>query len=300
MRRSASCGRLIDTVRFSRVMNPGKVLSRRGILIGAGVAMGAAAAWGRELWKIGLQLYTVRDLLEADLVGTLEKVARLGYREVQFAGISGLNARRTRELLTEVGLTAPSLHIEYASLRDNTGASFETAHRLGSRFVVCPWLDQTQRKTVDDWKRICDNLNAIGELATRAGLTLAYHNHDFEFWSLADGFRPFDLLFSRTDERFVKFELDVYWAKKGNVDPASFLNTHQSRFRLVHLKDVAKDGSATELGNGTLDFAAILDAALQGRVRHLYVEQDFSPDPLRSIETSIAFLRRQRYFARGT
>jgi sugar phosphate isomerase/epimerase len=276
--------------------NPGTSLSRRDVLgfIAVGAAIRAASASGGELGKIGLQLYTVRDLLKVDFEGTLRKVAILGYREVEFAGILGPNVRRTRELLRSLGLTAPSLHLDYGSLRNNTKSSFDIAHLLGSQFVVCPWLDQSDRQTTEDWKRICDNLNSIGELATRSGLTLAYHNHDFEFASLAAGIQPYDVLLSRTDERFVKFELDVYWATKGSLDAARVLQGHPSRFRLVHLKDMAKDGSTTELGHGTIDFARILEAASQSGVRHVFVEQDVSADPLRSIETSIAFLRRLR------
>jgi sugar phosphate isomerase/epimerase len=163
---------------------------------------------------------------------------------------------------------------------------------LEARYIVCPWLDPSERQTAADWQRICDRLNAIGERAGRASLTLAYHNHDFEFADLADGIRPYDLLLSRTDERFVKLELDVYWAAKGKVDPAPLLRAHPSRFRLVHLKDMARDGSFTEIGNGTIDFGDIIDAALQSGVQHFFVEQDVAPDPLRSIETSISNLRR--------
>jgi sugar phosphate isomerase/epimerase len=276
--------------------NSSMVLSRRDFLrsIAGGAAMETAAAYSGELRKIGLQLYTVRDLLKSDFEGTLRKVALLGYGEVEFAGILGTNIKRTHELLRRLGLTAPSLHIDYTSLRQNPGTSFQTAIVLGSRFVVCPWLDQSDRQTVDDWKRICENLNAIGELATRSGLTLAYHNHEFEFVNLADGIRPFDLLFSRTDERFVKFELDVYWAKKGNVESATLLKAHPSRFGLVHLKDMAKDGSTTEIGKGTINFGEIIDASFQSGVRHFFVEQDDSPDPMGSIAASIAYLRHSR------
>ena len=209
-----------------------------------------------------------------------------------FAGILGDDVTRTRELLRRLDLAAPSLHADYAGLKSNPEKWFETARVLEARFVVCPWLDPSERQTADDWKRICDNLNAIGERATRAGLVLAYHNHDFEFVDLAAGVRPYDLLLSRTDERFLKFELDVYWATKGKADPAPLLRAHPSRFRLVHLKDMATDGSFTEIGNGTLDFGDIIEAALQSGVEHFFVEQDVAPDPLRSIAVSIAYLRR--------
>ncbi len=271
-------------------------LSRRCFLasIATGAAAKAAPASSAMLRKIGLQLYTVRDLLRSDFEGTLRTVALLGYSEVEFAGVLGPTVRRTHDLLRHLGLTAPSIHADYASLLTNSGKVFETAIALGARYVVCPWLDELQRRSIDDLNRVCENLNHIGELAARSGLTLAYHNHDFEFSDLADGVRPIDLLLSRTDERFVKFELDVYWAKKGKVDPAHLLRTHPSRFRLVHLKDMAPDGSFTEIGNGTIDFSQIVDVSLQAGVRHFFVEQDFSPDPIRSIKASIVYLRQPK------
>jgi sugar phosphate isomerase/epimerase len=260
----------------------------------AAAAMKAASAYGRSLREIGLQLYTVRDLLSTDFEGTMREIARLGYQEVEFAGVLGPNLKQTRNLLRQLGLRAPSLHIDYNSLRNNAGASFKTAAALAAQFVVCPSLDQSERQTADDWKRACEDLNSLGELATDSGLTLAYHNHDFEFLKLPDGVRPFDLLLAHTDERLVKFELDVYWAKKGNVDPVAYLKAHKSRFRLVHLKDMAPDGSITEIGNGTIDFGAIIAAATAGGVRHFFVEYDNPSDPIKTIKTSIAYLRHYR------
>ncbi len=245
--------------------------TRRHVLtaLAAAAAAKAASAQGGSLQEIGLQLYTVRDLLSTDFEGTLRAIARLGYQEVEFAGVLGPDLKQTRNLLGELGLSAPS-------------------------FVVCPSLDQSERQTIDDWKRVCENLNSIGELATHSGLTFAYHNHNFEFSSLPHGVRLFDFLLAHTDDRFVKFELDVYWAKKGNVDPVAYLKAYQSRFRLVHLKDMAMDGSFTEIGNGTLDFDVIIAASIAAGVRHFFVEQDYSSDPMRSIAQSISYLQRYR------
>jgi sugar phosphate isomerase/epimerase len=274
------------------------IANRRDFLamMAATASLGSHAAHARDgvLRKIGLQLYTVRDLLTADFEGTLTKVAQLGYREVEFAGILGPDIKRTRELLDRLDLAAPSLHSDYQTLRKNPAIAFDAAIALGASFVVCPWLDPPDRQTVDDLKRVCENLNAIGERAQGSALTLAYHNHAFEFADLADGITPFDLLLSRTDERHVKFELDVYWARKGGADPAAFLGAHQSRFYLVHLKDMAGDGSFTEVGNGTINFGEVIAALSAGRVRHAFVEQDVSPDPMQSIKTSFAYLRRLR------
>jgi sugar phosphate isomerase/epimerase len=272
-----------------------KTPTRRQFLIAVAAAgTGAASADARRLRKIGLQLYTVRNLLSSDFEGTLRRIASLGYQEVEFAGVLGPDLNLTRNLLRQLGLSASSLHVDYDSLRNHTAVSFETAKALGAGFVVCSWLNQEERQTADDWKRVSENLNSIGELAARSGLTFAYHNHDFEFFNLPDGVRPFDLLLVCTNERLVKFELDVYWVKKGNADPVAYLKANKSRFRLVHLKDMAIDGSTTEIGHGTFDFGEIIAASMASGVRHYFVEQDYSSDPIQSIEKSIAYLRRYR------
>ena len=138
------------------------VLTRRDVsAIVIGAAFGTTAAHSRDLRKIGLQLYTVRDLLKRNFEATLRNVALLGYREVEFAGILGEDLTRTRDLLRGLDLAAPSLHADYTSLRNDPEKSFETARLLEARFVVCPWLDPPERQTADDWKRICDRLNAV-------------------------------------------------------------------------------------------------------------------------------------------
>ena len=260
-------------------------------LLAAGV-MPVAPASGATLSDIGLQLYTVRDPLTADFAGTLREVARLGYREVEFAGILGPGAKQARELLTQFGLRAPSMHVEYDNLRGDLPVALETARTLGARFVVCPWLDPDKYPAEDDWKRVSDALNAIGERTARAGLGFAYHNHDFELRPLPQGPRPFDTLLARTEEKFVSFELDVYWAKKAGADALAYLRSHRRRFPLFHLKDMASDGAFTEVGNGTIDFGPIIRTAVDGA--HFFVEQDVSTDPMRSIAASFSHLQRLR------
>jgi len=266
-----------------------------GVIALQGMSATSPAAASRfHLSEIGLQLYTVRDLLKLDFEGTLERIAALGYRQVEFAGILGANVTGTYSLLRKLNLTAPSLHVDYTTLQQDAEASFDTARALHAHFVVCSSVDEASRRSVTDWKMICENLNNIGKRAARTGLTLAYHNHDFEFAQSSDGVRPFDLLLSRTDERFVAFELDTYWAKKGKIDPVAFLRVHSSRFRLLHLKDMAPDGTMTELGAGTIDFREIIRASLAIGVRHFFVEQDDAADPLKSIATSIAYLQQNK------
>jgi sugar phosphate isomerase/epimerase len=268
--------------------------TRRSLLpILAGLALPQEAlAQSRPSWRPGLQLYTVRDALDADRERTLERVADIGYREVELAGLAGGTVHAMQASLKRCGLDAPSMHASYDRLREDVDSVLEEARILGARFVVCPSVDASERRTPDDWKRVCRTLNGVGRLAGSHGLVLAYHNHDFEFVRFGDGTTPFHLLTTETDPRDVKLELDVYWVARAGEDPVQCLEGGRDRIRLVHLKDLAADGSTAAVGEGVLDFTRIVPAALRAGARHLFVEQDTSPDPLASIGSSLRFLER--------
>ena len=151
-------------------------------------------------------------------------------------------------------------------------------------------VDADARRTSDDWKQVCRTLARTGRALRDRGLTLAYHNHDYEFLPFPGGATPFDLLVGETDPQDVKLELDVYWTAKAGRDPVRTLRDNEGRVALVHLKDMARDGTITELGAGVLDFARIIPAALAAGARHLFVEQDDPADPLRSVAISLRFL----------
>jgi sugar phosphate isomerase/epimerase len=244
----------------------------------------------RLSWRPGLQLYTVRDALGADIEGTLQSVAGVGYREVELAGLPGVTAQAMRASLKRHGLDAPSMHASYDRLRRDFASVLEEARILGASYLVCPSVDAGERKTAEDWKRVCKTLNAIGRVVRSHGLVLAYHNHDFEFVPFSDGTTPFRLLLTETDARDVKLELDVYWVAKAGQDPVQYLKNGQDRILLVHLKDLAPNGSTVEVGKGVLDFGLIVRTALLAGVKHLFVEQDTSADPLASIGASLRFL----------
>jgi sugar phosphate isomerase/epimerase len=244
----------------------------------------------RPSWRPGLQLYTVRDALGADLEGTLRSVAAIGYREVELAGLPGITAQATRASLKRHGLDAPSMHASYDRLQRGLDSLLEEARTLGANYLVCPSVDAEERKTAEDWKRICQTLNRIGRVVRSRGLVLAYHNHDFEFVPFADGTTPFHLLMTETDPRDVKIELDVYWVAKAGLDPVQLLKNGADRIVLAHLKDRGADSSMVEVGSGVLAMEHIVRTALVVGVRHLFVEQDDPADPLASIATSFRFL----------
>jgi sugar phosphate isomerase/epimerase len=249
-------------------------------------------AQSRTAWRAGLQLYTVRDALGTDLESTLRRVADVGYREVELAGLTGITPHAMRASLQRYGLDAPSMHANYDRLRGDLPSVLAEARTLGANYLVCPSVDAGQRTTSDDWKRVCRTLSMIGRAAHGHGLVLAYHNHDFEFVPFDDGTTPFRLLMTETDPREVKLELDVYWVAKAGQDPLQYLKDGQGRIQLVHLKDLARDGSTAAVGEGVLDFEQIVRTALLSGAKHLFVEQDSSADPLASIVASFRFLER--------
>ena len=251
-------------------------------------------AQSRPSWRPGLQLYTVRDALDVDVEGTLKRVADIGYREVELAGLPAVTARAMRTSLQRYGLDAPSMHASYEQLRGDFAAVLEEARILGATYLVCPSIDAAERRTAGDWKKVCKTLNGIARAARGHGIVLAYHNHDFEFVPFDDGSTPFQLLMTETDPREVKLELDLYWVARAGLDPVQYLKGGEGRIVLVHLKDLGADGSTVEVGSGVLPMEQIVRTALLGGVRHLFVEQDTSTDPLASVATSFRFLERLR------
>lgn len=258
------------------------------MLAGLGLSRGVLAQ--SRSWLPGLQLYTVRDSLAADPDRTLRRVADIGYREVELAGLSGMTATTFQEKLKRHGLAVPSIHAGYDDLRGDLDGVVREAKTFGASFIVCPSVDAEARRTADDWKRVCQTLAGAGRAARRHGLALAYHNHDYEFVSFADGATPFDLLLRETAPEDVKLELDVYWVAKGGLDPVRCLRDNAGRIALMHLKDLGRDGATVELGAGVLALEPILRTALAIGAKHLFVEQDDSADPLKSIDTSLRFL----------
>jgi sugar phosphate isomerase/epimerase len=250
------------------------------------------AAEDRKLDKLGVQLYSVRDLMKKDFEGTLANVAGIGYREVEFAGLFDHSPQDVRRMLDRNGLTAASAHVDYKIVESDWPKALETAHRLGQRYIVCPWVDENMR-TPDGWKRVTETFNRAGEASRKAGLQFAYHNHDWEF-KAEKGQMPYDILLTQTDPDLVKMEMDLFWTVKGKQDPLTYFNRYPGRFPLVHVKDMKKNGEMTEVGNGSIDFKRIFGDEKAG-IKHYFVEHDDPKDPLQSIKISYDNLRKLRY-----
>jgi sugar phosphate isomerase/epimerase len=267
-----------------------------GIASRDALADGILMAPRRKLKKVGLQLYTVRDLMKADLPGTLRKVAQIGYKEVEFAGYFGRSPAQIRALLKQNGLTSPSSHIGLDILEKDSVRAFADAKAIGHQWVTMPYIPEERRKTVDDWNKIIDLLNQLGPQAKAAGLRLAYHNHDFEIRPV-DGVRPLDMMLSKTDPALVDFEMDLYWVVFGGGDPLDFFNRYPKRFALVHVKDSAgpPDNKMVDVGKGTIDFPKIFAQSDKAGIKHYFVEHDQPADPIATIRNSYKYLAAVRF-----
>jgi sugar phosphate isomerase/epimerase len=282
-------------------MNRRTFLHRVSFAAGAGVFTAGFDLRGssspRRLSKIGLQLYTLRRELEKDFAGTLEKVAALGFLEVEFAGYFKHEPREVKTILAHNQLSAPSAHISTADLRGNLQVAIEAAQTIGHQYLVCGYLPAEERRSLDDYKRLVDLLNGAGERLSKAGIQFGYHNHDFEF-APTDGKIPYDIILAGTDPRLVKMELDLFWITKAGQDPLKYFSAYPGRFPFVHVKDM--DGTPkrffTEVGQGTIDFKRIIAAAQKAGVKHYFVEQDETPaSPFSSIKLSIDYLNRLQF-----
>jgi sugar phosphate isomerase/epimerase len=277
-----------------------------GALAGAGLAgleltaCGPAAAnpAGRgSLERLGVQLYTVRDRMQHDVVGTLHAVADIGYLEVETAGLFGLSPSEFRAALDGAGLVSPAAHVSMDALRGDAAATFAAAETLGQTWLVVPWIDRAER-TSDGYTRFAGDLNRFGSAARERGLRIAYHNHEFEFDALDDGRTGYAILLAETEPEFVDLELDLFWAVRGGHDPVDLFAAHRGRFTLWHVKDMADIAGSPRMvsvGEGEIDFARIFAHAELAGMRHFFVEHDNPADALASIRAAHAHLRQLRF-----
>lgn len=262
--------------------------------LAAGAVLPACRA-PRRLDRIGLQLYTVRDRMKADVEGTLAAVAAVGYKEVEFAGYFDKSSAEIRAMLDSHGLTAPAAHVGSIA-PDAWRASLDAAKTIGHNYIVIPWIAAEQRQNLDGYKRVAEDFNRVAALARDAGIQFAYHNHDFEFVPTEDRI-PLDVLLENTDPKLVQLEMDLYWITKGGQDPLTYFERWPGRIPLVHVKDSlgAPEHRMVEVGAGRIDFKRIFARSAQAGIRHYFVEHDEPADPLASIKASYDHLSRLEF-----
>jgi sugar phosphate isomerase/epimerase len=255
-------------------------------------AMNQAPAANGNLGPIGLQLYSVKDVIEGDLKGVLQQLSAIGYKEVEsYPGKKGhyfgYSPTEFKAMLNDLGLELVSSHFgsgsrngksgswQQATMLQNFNQLVEKAAQTGQKYLTCSSLDGSLRKTPDDLKRTADLFNKTGETCKKAGLQFAYHNHAFEFEKVGNAML-YDYLLENTDHELVKYELDMFWVVAGGHDPVTYLNKHPNRFPLGHVKDMDKGDKTkqTEVGAGSINYAEILKVAKDKGMQHFFVEQE--------------------------
>jgi sugar phosphate isomerase/epimerase len=254
---------------------------------------------------LGMELWTYRRELAADLPGTLAAIRDLGFTDIETASFYNRPASEFRRLLDRAGLTCTSLISSYEKLRTALPGVAEEAKAVGAKYVVVASIPRKGQLTADDVKRAAADFNDWGAQLEAKGLRFGYHPHGFEFVRAPDG-NLFDLLLAETRPDRVVFELDVFWFAHGGADPAKYLEKHPGRFELVHLKDMAKgtqagsptgkaaDEASVALGTGVMDWQRILAAAERAGVKLYYIE-DESPQAGVQVPQSLAFLEKLKF-----
>jgi len=279
-------------------------------------------------WPVGLQLYTLGNLMTTDPKGTLQKLMAIGYKELESAGSQkgnfyGYTPKEFAAMVKEAGMQWRSAHVGGApftieqimkmaktaedsariqkmaeqfknmpkmlNLKENYQQLADNAAEGGLTYLVCSSIPVS---TLDEIKTAVDVFGKTGEACKKNGVQFAYHNHTTEFDEV-EGHRPFDYILANTDKELVKMELDLAWATKAKQDPVELFKLHPGRFPLWHVKDLDKNTmNPAEVGTGVVDFKRIFDNAKESGMKYFFVEQDQAPQPLQNVTNSFNYLKK--------
>ncbi|WP_373059578.1 TIM barrel protein [Zunongwangia sp. H14] len=279
-------------------------LKQSGLALAATTLLPGSIFAGNSKHNVGLQLYSLRESLPQDVKGTLEKIAKVGFNEVETYGYStdngfwGTSLKEFRKMLDDNGLSTPSGHygmdpyLKENGTKDELMHAIEAANTLEQKYVIIPYLSEGLR---NNYGRLADKLNEAGEACKKAGLKLAYHNHDFEFDKF-DGETAYEIMLKNTEKDLVSFEMDIYWVVRAGTDPVALIEKYPGRFPLWHVKDMSKTNHElnTEIGNGSIDYNKIFDHQKKSGAKHLILEQEnFEMEPYKSLTESYNYIQQE-------
>ncbi|MGA8670022.1 MAG: TIM barrel protein [Terracidiphilus sp.] len=284
-----------------------KKSSRRDFLKTTVAVAAATLVSGRELaaaplrLPIGLQLYSVRNLLPKDFDGTLHQLSAAGYKDVEAAGYFNKTAAEFRHAMDQAGLRCISAHHTLMQLRSQLDELIEYGHTLGLEYIICSSSGGVHRDpsakgelTLDDWRYVAGEFNRIGEKLKSAGITFGMHNHVPEF-AAENGTLVYDELLRLTDPKYVVFEMDCGWVTAAGHNPVDYLSKAPERFPLMHVKDMVRDPDgkyhSVVMGAGVINYGPILRAATG--LKHYFIEQEeFVGDPMTELREDAEFMRK--------
>lgn len=281
---------------------------------------------GSPFKHIGIQLFTLRDLLDSDAKSLLEQVSKIGYKHVETFGLHpqddtfwGIPVDELKDVLDDNGLKTYSGHYDFSKFFSNSGSDdihryVEVAQKLGQEYIVAPVppLDNLGGLSPEDYQQFAEKLNEAGRIAKDAGIKVAYHNHAWEFRRFGNNTKGLDILIAFTDPELVDFELDIFWLVKAGENPLDYFERYPGRFPLWHIKDMDRnhvepldlDGEDllnpgdkvrfAEVGSGSLDFVNIAREKEVAGLRYAFVEQDeiYLDDKLGSVRKSYDYIQR--------
>ncbi len=262
----------------------------------------------RKKLGVGLQLYTIRDVMAVDPLGTLKKVSDMGYKNLELANYSngkfyGFSPKELKKIVGDLGMTILSSHtqVEAAGITiDNAKKMADDHAEVGVKYCVQPWVNDVDRN-IESYKKMVGDWNEVGKIMKGVGIQFGYHNHNFEFKPI-DGIIPYyDIFMREMDPNYITMEIDLFWVSKAGQNPVEMFKKYPGRFQLFHMKDmltnqdpffdVIKD-DVCSVGAGVIDFKAILASKELAGMKYLFVEDDNQGNgkPFEAIETSISNL----------
>jgi sugar phosphate isomerase/epimerase len=250
--------------------------------------------------NVGLQLYTLRDSMETDLPGTLKAVAKTGYTWLEAAGYNegkfyGFLPKEFKQMVNDLGMTMISSHTSFTP--DQQHLAIDSHLELGVKYIIYPWMSMPEKPVRDDYAKVAEMFNQMGEACNKSGLKFGYHNHNFEFVKIGDT-TGYDLLQTLTEPDKVCFECDLYWMVFAGIDPLDYFKKYPGRFELWHVKDMEKNETRdfAPVGTGIIDFQRIFDQKELAGMKYFFVEQDQCKiDPFDSVQISYENLLKIAY-----
>lgn len=280
---------------------------------------------------IGLQIYSLRDLLSQDPKLTLETVAKIGYSHIETFGLDvannsfwGLKTPELKKIMSDIDLKTYSGHYDLSRYlsrqhaeKESVEKYIEAANELGQKYIIAPVtpMDDLNNLQVEDYQYAAEQLNKAGELAKKSGIKIGYHNHFWEFRDFANGTKGLDILIAFTEPELVTFELDIYWIEKAGLSPQSYFQKYPGRFSMWHVKDMDKQYAEpivgekfdklpfdsiqkhvrfAEVGTGQIDYINIVQNAKQAGLEYAFVEQDdiYMPNKFESVKKSYDYVQK--------
>ena len=267
---------------------------------------------------LALQVYTVRDAAAENFAGTMKQIKEMGYDGVELAGLYDLEPDYIRQVLDDAGLKAISAHVPYAQLIDDLQGTLQQYKTIGCDYIAIPYLEDDKRPGAPGFEQVVAAVPKIGEACVNMGMTLLYHNHDFEFVKVDNGSFGLDYLYVKVPADLLQTELDTCWIKVAGESPIAYIEKYADRCPIVHLKDFYREDEAEDegqlyeligqdekkekkkssfefrpVGYGVQDIPSIVKAAQENGAKWLVVEQDLSVGrtPLEAAKLSIDYLR---------